>query len=221
MPSPIKYDVSIILSVHNDAKYLARTIWSFSDAANFATQSGISTELVIVQDNAHPSIPHALAQCDFAAFANVQRVVVSVGSLGPCRQAGIDVAEGKYVALSDADDLISYNMIGDMYQHAEKHQGKVVLFPDWLVAFGGQHHLYKIFSLAEVNELALFDHHPFISRSFMSRDYAQEIRLANVPVDGPYAYEDWHHNTNLAANGFELIVCPNTVFFYRKKVSAC
>lgn len=217
MPSPIKYDVSIIVSVHNDAKYLARTIWSFSDAANFAAQSGISTELIIVQDNAHPSIPHALAQCDFAAFANVQRLVVSLGSLGPCRQAGIDVAEGKYVALSDADDLISYNMISNMYQHAEKHQGKVVLFPDWLVAFGGQHHLYKMFSLAEVNELALFDHHPFISRSFMSREYAQEIRLANVPVDGPYAYEDWHHNTNLAANGFELIICPNTVFFYRKK----
>lgn len=217
MPTPIKYDVSIIVSVHNDAKYLARTIWSFSDAANFAAQSGITTELVIVQDNPHPSIPHALEQSDFAAFANVKRITVSVGSLGPCRQAGIDVAEGKYVALSDADDLISYNLISDMYQQAEKLQGKVVLFPDWLVAFGGQHHLYKMFSLAEVNELALFDHHPFISRSFLAREHAQEIRLANVPVNGPYAYEDWHHNASLAANGFELIVCPDTVFFYRKK----
>lgn len=217
MPTPIKYDVSIIVSVHNDAKYLARTIWSFSDAATFAAQDGITTELVIVQDNPHSSIPHALEQCDFSAFANVQIITVSVGSLGPCRQAGIDVAEGKYVALSDADDLISYNMIADMYRHAEKHQGKVVLFPDWLVAFGGQHHLYKMYSLEEVNELALFDHHPFISRSFLARQHAQEIRLANVPINGPYAYEDWHHNTSLAAKGFELIVCPNTVFFYRKK----
>ncbi|MEN5277298.1 glycosyltransferase [Brucella sp. TWI432] len=217
MPSPIHYDVSIILSVHNDAKYLARTIWSFSDAANYAALSGISTELVIVLDKPHHSIPNALKQCDFAAFANVQKIEVSVGSLGPCRQAGIDIAQGKYVALSDADDLISYNMILEMFQQAENHGGKVAIFPDWLVAFGGQHHLYKMFPLTQVSELALFDHHPFISRSFLLRDHAQEIRLANVPSSGHFAYEDWHHNTNLAANGFELTVCPNTVFFYRKK----
>ncbi|GAA5542595.1 glycosyltransferase [Brucella sp. NBRC 113783] len=217
MYSPIKYDVSIIVSIHNDAKFLARTIWSFAEAANFASLQGISTELVLVLDNHHDTVPHALDQCDYSAFANVQRVMVSVGSLGPCRQAGIDAAYGKYVALSDADDLISYNMISEMFQQAEKHGGKIVIFPGWLVAFGGQHHLYKMFPLNQVSELALFDHHPFISRSFLARDHAREIRLADVPANGQYAYEDWHHNATLAANGFELTTCPDTVFFYRKK----
>lgn len=217
MSSAINYDVSVIVSIHNDAKYLARTIWSFAEAANFASLQGISTELVLVLDNHHSTVSPALELCDYSAFANVQTITVSVASLGPCRQAGIDVAQGKYVALSDADDLISYNMISEMFRQAESHGGKIVIFPDWLVAFGGQHHLYKMFPLNQVSELSLFDHHPFISRSFLARDHAREIRLANVPASGQYAYEDWHHNTNLAANGFELTVCPNTVFFYRKK----
>lgn len=217
MATGFEYDVSLILSVHDDSRYLARTVWSFSEAASYAALDGITTELVIVQDNPAASIPLSLDQCDFGAFSNVKKITVSVGSLGPCRQAGIDEASGKYVALCDADDLISYNMISDMYRLAERKSDKTVIFPEWLMAFGSSYHLYKMFSLFEVNEMSLFDHHPFISRSFLRRDYAQKIRLADVPARGPYAYEDWHHNTNLAAHGFDLIVCPNTVFFYRKK----
>ncbi|KAB2685057.1 glycosyltransferase [Brucella pseudogrignonensis] len=212
-----EYDVSLILSVHDDSRYLARTIWSFSDAASYAALEGITTELVIVQDNPAASIPLSLEQSDFGAFKSVKKISVSVGSLGPCRQAGVDAASGKYVALCDADDLISYNMISDMYKLAERKNDKTVIFPEWLMAFGSSYHLYKMFSLFEVNEMSLFDHHPFISRSFLRRDYAQEIRFADVPARGAYAYEDWHHNTNLAAHGFDLIVCPNTIFFYRKK----
>ncbi|MBB2970319.1 glycosyltransferase [Mesorhizobium sp. RMAD-H1] len=212
-----KFHVSLILSVHDDAKYLARTIWSFSEAAAYAHRYGVTTELVIVQDNPTASIKAALSACDFGSFANVITIIVSVGSLGPCRQAGIDAASGKYVALSDADDLISYNSIWDMYRLAEELSEKHVLFPEWLVAFGSKHYLYRMFPLFEVNELALFDHHPFISRSFLRREHALQIRLADVPHNGLYAYEDWHHNSNLAAHGFTLMPCPNTVFFYRKK----
>lgn len=212
-----EYDVSLILSVHDDSKYLARTIWSFSDAASYAALEGITTELVIVQDNPAESIPLSLDQSDFGAFKSVKKLTISVGSLGPCRQAGIDVASGKYVALCDADDLISYNMISEMYRLAEQKHDKTVIFPEWLMAFGSSYHLYKMFSLFEVNEMSFFDHHPFISRSFLRRDYARKIRLADVPAGGPDAYEDWHHNTSLAANGFDLIICPNTIFFYRKK----
>lgn len=211
------YDVSLILSVHDDAKYLARTIMSLGEAASFAATDGFSTELVIVKDNAKGDVQLALDILDYSAFANVASIDVDVRSLGPCRNEGVKIANGEFVAFCDADDLISYNMIRQNVLMARSYSKDIIIFPEWLMAFGSEHYVYRMFGMTRNSPLALFSNHPFISRSFMKRSIALNIPLLDVPNSGPYAYEDWHHNTQLLAAGYSLETCPGTIFFYRKK----
>ncbi len=95
--------VSVIVPVYNVELYLERCINSIK------LQTFSNIEVILVDDGSNDSSPII---CD-AAKDDERFVVIHKknGGLSSARNAGLDVAKGKYVCFIDSDDYIEFDMI--------------------------------------------------------------------------------------------------------------
>ena len=208
--------VSVILNIHREARFIARTVKSLGEAASFAAHTGTRTDLVIVFDRSDEQTKAVTTALYFDGFDHVECVEVDHGSLGAARNAGLDRAHGEYVWLADADDLVSYNCIYSQLLIAQLHE-KCVLFPEYLVAFGDAYWVARYFGDDLVESADFVCGHPFISRVFTRRAAFNGLRYRDLRLSKGFAYEDWHMNCELRARGFAFLVAPRTVLFYRQR----
>ena len=166
LPSARSPEVSIVLNLHNETRFLRRTMMSIGEAVSYAAPYGISCEIVCVLDRPDPSTRAWIDAYDFSQFADCAVIEVDNGSLGPSRNAGIARASGEYVWLCDADDLISYNMLVELYRTSVACGPKTIIIPEFLLAFGANFHIARYFGTDKASKLLLFQLHPFISRIF-------------------------------------------------------
>ena len=111
--------VSVIIPVYNVEKYLTACVESVinSDYNNL--------EIILVDDGATDSCPE---MCDELAKKD-QRIVVihkENGGLSSARNAGLDLAKGKYVTFVDSDDIITADMISTMKRIAVEEDCDIV-----------------------------------------------------------------------------------------------
>ena len=179
-PAQYPYDVSLLLAVHREGKYLLRTLQSFREAAVYASAFGLRTELVAALDRADATTAAVLESFDKSAFGNFRSIHVDYGSLGLTRNAGAAAAAGKYICACDADDLISYNTIAGMYLDAERHGPFAVFFPQYVMGFGDDYHLGEYQTLGELTAFALTHIHPLVSRIFAHRNLFAALKYLDV-----------------------------------------
>jgi len=215
-------DISVILNVHNETVYLQRTLLSLAEAASFSRASGASLELILVLDSP-PAETQRLAEACVSRdsimhpYDRVHLEVVSNRSLGPSRNDGIALASGEFVALHDADDLVSFNLLHACLERARVMEHPGLVFPNYYAEFGFQYTIARYDPLSSVTPLAMLPYHPFTSRSFGPRWLFNEILFEDASPSSGYAYEDWHFNCEVIAAGYDLVVAPDTVLFYRKR----
>jgi glycosyltransferase involved in cell wall biosynthesis len=211
------FEVSVILNLHREASYVLRTLRSLDEAASFAKHEGIHSELVVVFDRSDDLTRNVTKSATSYGFDFIRYVEADHGSLGPARNTGIAVATGKYVWLADADDLVSYNCISVMFAVAEETPESVVVFPEYLVAFGDEYWVVKYFDDSVVETEDFIWGHPYISRAFLCRNVFVDLQFEDVRLSSGFAYEDWHLNCELKARGFRFLVAPKTAFYYRQR----
>ena len=209
-------NVSVILNVHREAKYMLRTLRSLDEAASFAGHEGIHSELIVVFDRSDDLTCNVTKSAICVGFDTVRYIEADLGSLGPARNTGIAAATGRYLWTADADDLVSYNSISAMYAMAEATPGSVV-FPEYLVAFGDFYGVSKYFDDTVIETADFVYGHPYISRIFLRRDVFEVLQFDDLRLSRGFAYEDWHFNCELKARGFRFLVAPKTVFYYRQR----
>jgi len=209
-------DISIVLNLHDEARYLDRTIASLREAATYAHADGFTIELVIVLDNATEATRDCAKTANVDGIDEVHFVEVSHGSLGLARNAGIAVSRGRYIATADGDDLVSFNFFSAMLEAAERHP-KAVIVPEFLYGFGTRYHLWQYFGTDRLSKLAFIGNHPFCSRIFFPRELVDSCRYVDTKITRFFAYEDWHFNCEAIAAGYEFHVAPNTILFYRQR----
>lgn len=101
--------VSIIIPVYNTAKYLERCLDSIQ------RQIYENIEIIIINDG---SIDNSLEICERYA-SNDERIKIinkANGGLSSARNAGLLIANGKYVAFVDSDDSIEPEMIARLVE---------------------------------------------------------------------------------------------------------
>ena len=113
--------VSVIVPVYNVEKYLARCIQSVCG------QSYQGLEIILVDDG---SKDKSGVICDEYAERDGRIKVIHKqnGGLGDARNAGVEMAEGKYLLFVDSDDRIHENLVRDTVETAEKNQADMVIF---------------------------------------------------------------------------------------------
>ncbi len=130
------FDLSILLNLHNEPRYLRRTMRSLEEAVHLAKRYDITFELVVVLDRPDAATKEWIERCDFEAFDDHRVNVVDNGSLGLSRNDGIAIARGEYIAVADGDDLVSYDMLCTAYLTAKSSVRKAIVVPKYAFAFG-------------------------------------------------------------------------------------
>jgi len=211
------YDISLILNLHDEARFLRRTMMSIIEAVQYARGQKISIELVVVLDKPDQATKSWVTSNSFQEFDGYKIVTVNNGSLGLSRRDGVSHASGEFIATCDADDLVSYNMFSELYFSAKSTNRPAVVVPQYLYAFGDKFHLVEYFGTDKVSKLAFFSGHPYISRIFASAELFAKISYVDAAVASGFAYEDWHFNCEALSLGWEFISAKDTVFFYRQR----
>lgn len=102
--------ISVIVPVYNVEEYLKKSIESILN------QSFADFELILVNDG---STDESLLICNYYGQIDERVVIINKknGGLSSARNAGLDVAKGKYICFIDSDDWIHTNMIKVLYQN--------------------------------------------------------------------------------------------------------
>ena len=112
--------VSIVLPMYNCENYLDELLCSLSQ------QSFTDFEAICVNDGSTDGTERKLK--DFCKKDNRFSLITKEnGGAGSARNAGLDVARGKYVLFLDADDLYSRDLLKEMVEAAEEHQGDIAI----------------------------------------------------------------------------------------------
>ncbi len=106
--------ISVIIPVYKVEQYLA------SCMETVLHQSYENLEIILVDDGSPDSCGK---MCDEYAAADSRVVVIhkSNGGLSDARNAGLDIAKGKYIVFIDSDDSVSKDYVEYMYQMLVHH----------------------------------------------------------------------------------------------------
>ena len=113
--------VSVIIPVYNVEQYLHRCVDSVLN------QTLQDLEIILVDDGSPDQSP---VFCDqyAARYSNVKVVHKENGGLASARNAGMRIAEGKYIFFLDSDDWLDPDGLQLLYETAEREQVDFVRF---------------------------------------------------------------------------------------------
>lgn len=190
--------VSVIMPVYKVEKYLKASIESV------LAQTYRDYELILVNDGSPDncsSICDEYADCyDFIRVIHKEN-----GGLSSARNAGLEVAKGKYVLFVDSDDTITADLLEKAVSKAEETNADIVIFGIHTTVIkdgkvqaerDGGHSLKMLADRKEVEE-------DFISLT--------ELGQWNFPVDKLYRRSLIEQNC-IRYNSFYDRVCEDTIF---------
>lgn len=112
--------VSIIVPIYNVEKYLSKCIESI------LSQTYKNIEIILVNDG---SLDNSAQICDEYAKKDDRIIVIhkANGGVSSARNAGLDIATGKYIGFVDPDDYIENNMYELMVNKIEKYKADIAI----------------------------------------------------------------------------------------------
>ena len=123
--------ISLIVPVYNAEQYLSRCIDSI------LAQEFTDFELILVNDG---STDDSLTICRKYEDKDSRVIVLDKpnGGASSARNRGLEVAKGDYICFVDADDYVSQNYLGDLYQDMCRENG-IVLVMHGMIQVKGDH----------------------------------------------------------------------------------
>jgi glycosyltransferase involved in cell wall biosynthesis len=213
-------DISIVMTVHREGKFLPRTLMSISEAAAFAARAGLTVECVVVFDDVDGPTQSAFARTPLEGVFAVKTIEVHNGCVGLSRNAGCAVAEGEYIFILDGDDLISYSIFPKLMADAQRFGPNAILTPKLLFAFGRTFFTVEYFDGNDIRPEDMVYQHLFNARIFAHSALFQSIAYESVSHKSGYAFEDWHFNCQAMVRGYEFRVTQGTAWFYRQHLTS-
>lgn len=213
------FDITVVLNCHNEKEYIKATLTSLGYAIEKALDCNLTVELVVVIDAGDKAFLEFIESICIKATTRIT-LRVDYHSLGLSRNAGINIARGKYILLCDADDLVSENTLCESYQYAQVdsiHGLNCVYVPQFILSFGERNRLQELFSSKYFLSCDLIEFHPFCSRLFFPRALSPYIKFEDFGTGKTFSFEDWELNINLFSQHIEIKPTPKVILFYRKR----
>ena len=117
------YKVSVIMPVYNSEKFLRRTLDSV------VNQTLKEIEIILIDDGSTDSTSQIL--CEYQQADELKRIIVITqknSGAGAARNTGLKAAHGKYLAILDADDVFSPDMLFEAYTTAQICNAQICIF---------------------------------------------------------------------------------------------
>ena len=133
--------ISIIVPIYKVEKYLSRCIDSI------LAQTYKNLEIILVDDGSPDKCPEI---CDKYAKEDSRIKVIHKknGGVSSARNAGLDVATGKYIFFVDSDDIITEDALSNLYEKATEAKAKL--------AIGGITQIYQSVEIYSLDVLQNF-----------------------------------------------------------------
>ena len=145
--------VSVIVPVYQVEAYLARCLDSI------LAQTYTDYELILVNDGTKDGCP-AIMQAYADRDGRIRQIHKENGGLSSARNAGLDVAQGEYIAFIDSDDYAAPTWLEDLVRAADETGAEQVLYNYCLVLDGKEQDPYLHFETEtiDVDRLGLADY---------------------------------------------------------------
>lgn len=173
--------VSVIVPVYNGEKCLTNCMESI------LSQSLREIEVILVDDGSVDETP-ALCKGYAERDGRVKVIRQKNAGLGMARNAGLEAAEGEYVAFVDADDWVSSRMCEKLYQAGKTQQADLVLAGIYQV--GG-----NLFAGEENSAVCCFE-----SQEVFSGKAGKERLVFGIVGAEPWEQEDSRYNFSVCKN---------------------
>ncbi|MBR2786193.1 MAG: glycosyltransferase [Clostridia bacterium] len=110
--------ISVVVPIYNVENYLNKCVTSIIN------QSYTNLEIILVDDGSSDGCP---SMCDNFKSEDSRIIVIHKenGGLSDARNAGIDIAKGKYITFVDSDDYIEKDMIEILYKTATTNSAQI------------------------------------------------------------------------------------------------
>ncbi|HSW92112.1 MAG TPA: glycosyltransferase [Candidatus Saccharimonadales bacterium] len=215
--------MSIVLNVHAEGARMHSTVKSLVRAMRFAVENNVTIELVVVEDKSDGATERYIERTLMLLAGDIPVTIekVAYGDLGESRNHGIGAAKGKYVGVVDADDVYVENLIYSAYRLLEKHEGKAVVHPGYVVSFDHHTELWKPVG-SDSNEFdvsSMVEFNPWPSLSFAARELRLKVPYKATHVGKGFGPEDWQWNCDTLALGIQHYVMDDSGYFYRRKAT--
>lgn len=130
--------VSVIVPIYQVEAYLPRCLDSI------LAQTFTDYELILVDDGTKDGCP-AIMQAYAERDSRIRQVHKENGGLSSARNAGLDVAQGEYIAFVDSDDYVAPTWLDDIVRAADETGAEQVLYNYALVVDGKEQGAYLNF----------------------------------------------------------------------------
>jgi len=208
-------EVTLILTAHREGLLTGVTARSLVAARRRAEAEGITCETLVILDNADAITADTLAEA-LGGRARFERV--NTGDPSAARNHGTALAEGRFAAFLDGDDLWSENWIAAAVSQARRRPDAVA-HPAGNVVFGAEHGLWWHVD----SENPIFDPDYLRWHNYWDALSLAETRLyrafpfiPNDPARG-FGHEDWHWNLVTIEAGIAHKPVPRTLHFKRRR----
>lgn len=176
-------DVSVIIPVYNSGKTVVRAVESI------ARQTLLPKEVILVDDCSPDGITRnilIMLKNEYSCFFNIHLVFLKRnGGPGDARNAGWELATGKYIAFLDSDDIWHPQKMEIQYDYMEKHEDvyfschhmSVIKERD-IDSFYGEKAIFDEINVIKINPLRyLFKHYPKGGTSFVLMRNTNNLRF--------------------------------------------
>lgn len=213
--------VSVIMPVYKVEEYLPKAIESMTN------QTLKDIEIIIVDDGSPDNCP-AIADEYAARDVRIKVIHQKNGGAANARNAGIDIAGGKYLYFLDPDDWAEEDMLETFYNLCEANDARM-LIAGFIMEF---YENGKAFSIAAVPESCIYDRnefrknaHIYLGNTMLAVPWNKLYRTSYIKEKNlrfpEITWDDLHFNMEVIKDVDRVVVCDRTFYhFFRSRAGS-
>ena len=208
-------DVTCVVVGHRESHVITATIKSVLRASEYANQCGASTEVLIVLDDPNDDTSSVVGTFE-SEGCFIENVFYK--DLANSRNHASRIANGKYIAFIDGDDLWSRSWVISSLLMSQSYKN-CVLHPQYNIYFGDMHpHVLNHVDMEDNDFVrdAILRENYWTALSFSEKRIYQENPYIKNEIRNGFGYEDWTWNVETISKGIKHHTVDGTCHFIRR-----
>ncbi len=208
------FDISVVLTLHDEGRIVNRTLKALQRAISFAQAEQKSVEVVAVMDKVTDSILREIVNEWESILEGILSIYeVEFGAVSLSRNYGISKSRGDFISILDGDDLYGEQWLLKAHEicsanpHCIAHPEVLFFFP-----------IESFLTYCNDNKTAflnLISSNQWLPAAMAIKDIFIEVAYKKDTEE--YAYQDWLWNCETAAYGYQHVLIPHTLIAIRQK----
>lgn len=210
-------DISCIVTAGTEGHYLNSTLLSVAMMCKEAARKGLSSELVIVAHCAGHRTRKVLE--NLPTLLPAARVVfIEESDIGKARNAGIEIARGRFIAMLTGADLVSPSWLYRAVEQIEAHDQDMVAHPHAVLEFSSYLNAHYQPDMDNLEILASGE--AWTAHAVARRELFLRVPYLSIPDRSGYGHSAWHWNCETVMAGVRHVVIKDTTVYRRQAGSS-